>query len=278
MIEALLAAELERTAACGSGSAARSALAAKVATATPGLTFAEVKEELGPPMVAEEFWEPGPPRQLDWLFAGNDGNRTALQVYLCDFDGDDRLTGCAPAPWGGGMSEFQTVPETSHGFAGFGWRSAVRQTRGAVTRVSIKSAARRTALVVGLFVGAGYLSNLVSRPWCERDLMRAAVLDMGSGKPMPLPVFVFPETEARSERALRDLGVSTVRCSHRADGPVLFACFPWAGVESRIAIPYIVVVRWEYVAFPTSGHGRVTTFVCLFGLRVRVSERGLWVS
>jgi hypothetical protein len=147
-----------------------------------------------------------------------------------------------------------------------------------VTRASIASAARQTALVAGLFVGAGYLSNLVSRPWCERDLMHAAVLDMGGGEPMPVPVFVLPDTASRSERALRGLGVSTVRCTHTEGGPGTFTCFPWAGVASRIATPYIVVVRWEYVAFPTSGHGNETTFVCLFGLRVPVSERGLWVS
>ena len=129
-----------------------------------------------------------------------------------------------------------------------------------------------------LFVGVGYLSNLVSRPWCEWDLMRAAVLDMSGGDSMPVPVFVLADTAARSERALRGLGVSTVHCSRRESDPEPFNCFPWAGVASRIGIPYIVVVRWEDVAFPTSGHGNETTFVCLFGLRVPVSEQGLWVS
>ena len=134
------------------------------------------------------------------------------------------------------------------------------------------------ALITTLVIGAGYLSNLVTRPWCERDLMRAAVQDMGGGERMPVTVYVLPATAVRSENALRHLGVSTVRCIQSETGPGPFTCFPWAGVASHIGIPFVVVVRWEYVAFPTSGHGNVTTFVCLFGLRVPVSERGIWVA
>lgn len=62
-------------------------------------------------------------------------------------------------------------------------------------------------------VGAGYVSNLVTRPWCERDLMQAAVLDMSGGNAGPVPLYVLPDTAARTERALRRLGVSTARCN-----------------------------------------------------------------
>jgi hypothetical protein len=149
-----------------------------------------------------------------------------------------------------------------------------------VARARIKAAVARSALMATLVLGTGYLSNLVTRPWCERDLMRAAVHDMSGGRPMPVPVpvYVLPETATRSEVALRRLGVSTVRCTRAQGDPGSFDCFPWAGVASRIRVPYIVVVRWEYVAFPTSGHGKVTTFFCLFGLRIPVAESGIWIA
>lgn len=142
----------------------------------------------------------------------------------------------------------------------------------------MKAAVSWVAQCTTLFIGVGYLSNLVTRPWCERDLMQAAVQDMSGGQPMPVPVYVLPESAVRSENALRRLGVSTVRCTLPEKGTTLFNCFPWAGVVSSITIPYVVVVRWEYVAFPTSGQGRITTFFCVFGLRATVSERSMWVS
>ena len=108
--------------------------------------------------------------------------------------------------------------------------------------------------------------------------MQAALDDMSGGHAIPTPVHVLPDTAARSEVALHRLGVSTLRCDETADSPAFFRCFPWAGVASRSGVPYLVVVRWEYVAFPTSGHGNITTFFCFFGLRVRVSERGMWVA
>jgi hypothetical protein len=129
-----------------------------------------------------------------------------------------------------------------------------------------------------LLAALGHLSNIVSRPWCERALMREAVRDMGDGRPLEVPVYVLPGDAARSERALHRLGVATVRCTNDGSGATPFDCFPWASVSSRIAIPFVVIVRWEYVAFPTSGHGTMTTFVCLFGLRTRIRERGLWVA
>jgi hypothetical protein len=137
--------------------------------------------------------------------------------------------------------------------------------------------ARRVGALVVLVVASGYVSNVVTRPLCERDLMRAAVHDMGAGESLPVPVFVLADTAARSERALRGLGVSTVPC--RADAAdVAFNCFPWAGVKSSIVTPFVVTVEWEYVAFPTSGHGNRTTFLALFGFRLCLREQGMWVA
>ena len=100
---------------------------------------------------------------------------------------------------------------------------------------------------------------------------------MGAGKPLPVPVFVLEESAVRSERALRRLGVATVPCHADAAG-ASFTCFPWAGVKSSIVMPYVVVVDWEYVAFPTSGHGNRTTYLALFGVRLPLQERGMWVA
>jgi len=106
--------------------------------------------------------------------------------------------------------------------------------------------------------------------------MRKAIADMAGGRAMPGPVHVLPESAKRSEVALRRAGASTIRCVET--DPKNFRCFPWAAVTSRVTIPFVVVVRCEYVAFPTSGGGTVTTFVCLFGLRVPVAERGMWAA
>jgi hypothetical protein len=147
---------------------------------------------------------------------------------------------------------------------------------GAMSRV-FGSIGRIVSLLV-LVTAAGFVSNVVSRPWCERALMQEALQNMGGGHPLAMPVYVLPDDGPRSERALHRLGVATVRCTNDLSGATPFDCFPWASVSSRIVIPFVVIVRWEYVAFPTSGHGTETAFVCLFGLRVRLRDRGLWVS
>lgn len=128
-----------------------------------------------------------------------------------------------------------------------------------------------------LVAALGYVSNLITRPLCERDLMRAAIHDMGAGKPMPVAVFVLEESAVRSERALRRVGVNTVPCPADAKA-ASFICLPWAGVKSSIVMPYVVVVEWEYVAFPTSGRGNRTTYLALFGVRLPLGERGMWVA
>jgi hypothetical protein len=138
--------------------------------------------------------------------------------------------------------------------------------------------ARATGLA-GALVLTGYVSNVATRSACEDDLMagidRSTRGELRLGLVYTLPV---PEAGAHSAEILQRAGFAARPCALPADPERLHGCFPWVSVQSSIVVPYLVVVRSEYVLFPTSGHGFETTFVTLFGMRWRVAERGLWVS
>ena len=142
-------------------------------------------------------------------------------------------------------------------------------------RLKMRTLARRAALACCLVVVAGYLSNVVTRPYCERDAMRGILAEMAGGQPVSVPIYVLPETAGRSERALAGLDVATIRCQKTGRD---FDCFPWASVETSIAVPFLLVVRSEHVLFTTSGGGNQKTVLALFGARMTVRERGMWVA
>ena len=138
-------------------------------------------------------------------------------------------------------------------------------------------AVKRAGVALAVIVIGGYLSNAVTRPGCEADLV-AEIGELTHGDIKRVPVYVLPDGGARSEKVLRRAGISVRECSPPTREEELFLCFPWVSIRSSIVIPYLVISRSEYVLVPTSGHGWTTTFIAFFGLRWVVTERGLWVA
>jgi hypothetical protein len=58
-----------------------------------------------------------------------------------------------------------------------------------------------------------------------------------------------------------------------------FDGFPWVAVENATSIiPFLAKVEWAYNSGDLSGEGGETIFLCLFGIPVRLINRGHWVS
>ena len=91
---------------------------------------------------------------------------------------------------------------------------------------------KRALVMAALAIGAGYLSNLTTRPWCERDLMRAAIQQMAGGMPIPTPVYVLPESSGTIREGATPAGSHDVTMYVATGSGERFGCFPWAGVAS----------------------------------------------
>ena len=142
----------------------------------------------------------------------------------------------------------------------------------------LRNLARRslqTMVAVLAVAGAGYVSSMVTRARCETFGMQQIVDAVRLPDGTTVPVFLLPDHSPRARAALQRVGLSVQPC---LDSPEKFACFPWADVDSKIVAPFVVAVRWEHVAFPTSGAGGEAVFFCLFGARWPIHERGLWVA
>jgi hypothetical protein len=138
---------------------------------------------------------------------------------------------------------------------------------------------RRRLLVGGLAVAslvpAGYLSNLLTQRECERKAARQIALGIRADGVAPSPVYVLPDSSAGSARALRAAGLTVRTCEGTR---VPFDCFPWGDVAARHVAPYLISVKWGFVAEPLAGRGAEARYVCIFGVAILVSERGLWVT
>lgn len=88
------------------------------------------------------------------------------------------------------------------------------------------------------------------------------------------PVAAIPNYP-ESEEILRAAGFQIQRCTESEEN---FDCFPWAGVNrARVVAPFVVDVRWGFVATPLSSHGTRTRYVTLFGARVS-GPRHRWLG
>ena len=121
--------------------------------------------------------------------------------------------------------------------------------------------------MAGLVV-LGYVSSVVSIGQCESVVGARIAADIRQRN-----VFVLPGTSAYAENRVKRAGFVTRKCSQNDD------CFPWVelvGIPS--GWPFMASVSWGYVAAPLSGQGNRTTFLCLFGLVIELSEKGRWVT
>jgi len=91
-------------------------------------------------------------------------------------------------------------------------------------------AAKRIALVLLGLSLAGYVSSRVTREGCEADGLREFVDDLTLPDGRTLVVFLLTDHGARSEDAMRNVGMTVQEC-HAS--PEDFDCFPWASVEKE---------------------------------------------
>jgi hypothetical protein len=134
-----------------------------------------------------------------------------------------------------------------------------------------------SVVCVPALVPAGYLSNLVTRRICERRAAQEVVRGIqvpGMGR--STTVYVLSESPAESAHLLEAVGLRVQPCRTKGAG---FRCFPWGEVaRARTVAPYVMSIKWGFVAAPLAGRGGETQYVCFFGFAIPISERGLWVT
>jgi hypothetical protein len=113
-------------------------------------------------------------------------------------------------------------------------------------------------------VALGYASALISVDQSEE-----------AGDVFVLPGESDPMIYPGSVAILRRSGFNVRVCSSPQEVP----CFPWAGVAGgSVVYPFIVDVRWGFVAAPLGGAGTQTRYFALFGLVFRVHDFAGWVT
>jgi hypothetical protein len=137
---------------------------------------------------------------------------------------------------------------------------------------------RRGLTLAVAIASVGYVSGVVTRRQCEtavahrigEELETRDVFALPSGTPSPA------EEYAGTEAILKRAGFSVRRCVP-VHGP--FNCFPWAGVSrANVVGPFLVDVRWGFVAGPLSGHGGRTRYFTFLGWALSIREFGEWAA
>jgi len=133
-------------------------------------------------------------------------------------------------------------------------------------------------LAVALGIAAfGPVSDLASRRQCETATAHRIGREIGSRD-----VFVLPSGASslldypRTEETLRRAGLVVRPCEL---GAGQFNCFPWAGVApAEVVGPFLVDVRWGFVAGPLSGFGARTRYFAFFGWVFPIGDFGDWAA
>jgi len=126
---------------------------------------------------------------------------------------------------------------------------------------------RSLVLLAGL-IALGYLSSLLSIGQCEAVVGKRIASAIGQRN-----VRVLPRTSTYVEGRLKRAGFVTRRCGENED------CFPWVEMAGLPTLrPCTVAVTWGCVAEPLGGAGGRTTFFCVFGYVVQISEEIDWMA
>ena len=134
---------------------------------------------------------------------------------------------------------------------------------------------RRRLAVLAAGTVVGYASALMSVGHCEEAAADRVARELGGRDVFVLPD-VGPMDYPGSEAILRRSGFKVRACR---SSPQEFSCFPWAGVDhGRVVSPFLVDVRWGFVAAPLDGWSTRTRYVALFGLVFRVHDLAGWVT
>ena len=125
----------------------------------------------------------------------------------------------------------------------------------------------------------GYVSSFVSAGRCERVVADRAAQEIGTRSVFALPVDAqrSADTYPGSAAILRSAGLSVRECT--ATGDADFDCFPWIGVSPAEAkYPFMLEVRWGFVAIGTSGYGTRSRYVAIFGALFHLGDYGGWAA
>ncbi len=132
------------------------------------------------------------------------------------------------------------------------------------------------AMLLGAFSVTGYISNLMTRNKCEVLIANKMLREFGSGQISLDEINLIPPFPSTAADVLKAAGLKAKKCDSarlKSQG-----CFPWMEMESRIRIPFVITIYWGGCDAPLSGIGYQSTFVCLFGKIIRLSEESVWVS
>ncbi|RPJ54177.1 MAG: hypothetical protein EHM23_29490 [Acidobacteria bacterium] len=132
------------------------------------------------------------------------------------------------------------------------------------------------AVLFGCLLTLGYISNWLTRDKCEAQVARRMLDDFGLGQIPLYQINLMPPFPAAAADVFRAAGLKISEC-----GPERLrthGCFPWAEMNSRNLVPFVVTIRWACADAPLSGGAKLSTFVCLFGKMIRISEEDLLVS
>jgi hypothetical protein len=133
---------------------------------------------------------------------------------------------------------------------------------------TVRQAMTRRLSIPAAIIALGYFSSVLSVNRCEAIIAERIAADIGRRD-----VFVLPGSSVYAENRLKRAGFVTRKCSKNED------CFSWAELCGLPTVwPYVVTVTWGYVAAPLGGEGNRTTFFCVFGFAIEVSEKGRWVT
>src|SRR5262245_11542103 len=133
----------------------------------------------------------------------------------------------------------------------------------------------RGACIALTVVISGYVSALISVVQCEKAAADEVARELGDRDVFVLRAECAGFGYRGSEAILLRSGFSVRAC----DASQGFSCFPWAAVANgTVKYPFLVDVRWGFVAAPLGGWGIRTRYFALFGLVIPVRDFGEWVT
>jgi hypothetical protein len=129
-------------------------------------------------------------------------------------------------------------------------------------------------LLIALVV-LGYVSNFLTMSACEQKIARWICFDILENQ----DVYTLPDQYPSSFVILTRVGAKVRRYRPKPNDYYEFDGFPWVAVDNATSkIPFLAKVEWAYNSGDLSGEGGETIFLCLFGIPVRLINRGHWVS
>lgn len=143
------------------------------------------------------------------------------------------------------------------------------------TRLRRRTWITRTSILAVLIL-TGYASSFVSTTRCELAAAHELAREVETRNVFVLPPDAnTPEGPYSASAEILSQAGFTVRTCETSSAD--FNCFPWAGVaKAAVKYPFLVDVRWGYVAAPLIGAGARSRYVAFFGIVFHITDLGAW--